>query len=133
MSYSENLFYGASPEIHRRARELRKQMTPSEKILWESLKGKTLEGYKFRRQHPIKKFIVDFYCHELRLIIEVDGAVHDSLDQNEYDCGRTFELEELGLKVLRFKNEMVINNLSFVLKEISRFLPHPDPPQKGRE
>ncbi|MBA4301930.1 Very-short-patch-repair endonuclease [Algoriphagus alkaliphilus] len=128
MTYSENLFYGASPEIHRRAKELRKQMTPAEKILWELLKEKSLGGYKFRRQHPINKFIADFYCHELGLVIELDGSVHDSLDQTEYDSGRTYELEELGLKVIRFKNDQVINELFKVLEEIRLLLPHPGPP-----
>jgi very-short-patch-repair endonuclease len=108
-------------------------MTPSEKILWESLKGKSLGGHKFRRQHPVDKFIVDFYCHELKLVIELDGGIHDTLDQMEYDSGRTYELEEFGLKILRFKNELVLNDLSFVIQEIFRFLPHPGPPQKGRE
>jgi very-short-patch-repair endonuclease len=107
MSYRENLFYGASPEIHRRARELRKRMTPCEKILWERLKGKNFLGYKFRRQHPLYKYIVDFYCHQLKLVIEVDGSVHLGADAVEYDDNRTFELEEFGLQVLRFSNDEV--------------------------
>ena len=122
MSYSENLFYGASPEIQRRARELRKRMTSSEKILWNALRGKSFSGYKFRRQHPIKKFIVDFYCHELKLVIELDGSVHDIKDQAEYDLGRTFELEEFGLKVIRFRNEEVLDRLEEVLNRISKYL-----------
>jgi very-short-patch-repair endonuclease len=143
MTYSENLFYGASPEIHRRAKELRKQMTPAEKILWEILKGKSVGGFKFRRQHPIKTFIVDFYCHELKLVIELDGEIHDQPDQVDYDLGRTYELEELGLKVIRFKNDQVINGVFKVLEEIRLLLPHPDSrsdpllgtgsPLKGRE
>ena len=127
MTYSENLFYGASPEIHRRARELRKQMTPAEKKLWDILKGKSLSGFKFRRQHPIKKFIVDFYCHELKLVIEVDGSIHNQKDQAEYDLGRTFELEELGLKVIRFRNEEVFDLTDEVLDRISGFLAPPRP------
>ncbi|MCS4434570.1 endonuclease domain-containing protein [Aquiflexum gelatinilyticum] len=75
MGYKENLFYGASPEIFRRARELRKNTTPSENSLWTLLRKKQFEGYKFRRQHPVNKFIADFYCHELRLIIELDGGI----------------------------------------------------------
>ncbi len=133
MSYSENLFFGASPEIHKRAKDLRKRLTPSEKILWESLKEKMFHGYKFRRQHPIKKFIVDFYCHELKLVIELDGGIHDSIHQKEYDLGRTYELVELGLRVLRFRNEQVFESVSKVIEGISCFLPHPDPPLEGRE
>lgn len=127
MSYAENLFYGASPEIHKRARELRKRLTPSEKILWESLKGKSFDGYKFRRQHPIYKFIADFYCHELKLVIEIDGGIHDSLDQIEYDLGRTFELRELGLQVLRIKNEVILGDIQIALAEIIKFITPPQP------
>ncbi|ERM80109.1 hypothetical protein P872_17170 [Rhodonellum psychrophilum GCM71 = DSM 17998] len=122
MSYADNLFFGASPEIHKRARELRKRLTPSEKILWETLKGKSFRGLKFRRQHPIHKFIVDFYCHELKLVIEIDGGIHDTMDQKEYDMGRTFELNELGLEILRFGNEMILSDIQLTLIEISKFI-----------
>ena len=105
MSYKENLFYGASPEIFRRARELRKNTTPSENNLWSLLRKKQFEGYKFRRQHPVFKFIADFYCHELRLIIELDGGIHLNPEQAEYDLGRTFELNQLGIEVMRITNE----------------------------
>lgn len=115
MSYRENLFFGASPEIHRRARDLRNGMTPCEKILWQRLKGKYLLDYKFRRQHPIYKYIVDFYCHQLRLVIEVDGSVHSSVDAVEYDSNRTKELEEFGLQVLRFSNDEVSFNTEYVI------------------
>jgi very-short-patch-repair endonuclease len=133
MSYSENLFYGASPEIHKRARELRKQMTPAEKVLWNFLKNKALEGFKFRRQHPIDNYIVDFYCHQEKLVIEVDGSVHDQLDQKEYDSGRTSVLEEFGLKVIRFRNEEVLDNFQSVIERISKDLtpPHPSPEREG--
>lgn len=117
-SYKENLFYGASPLIHARARDLRKSMTPAEKILWEKLKGKSIEGYKFRRQHPISNYIVDFYFHSAKLVIELDGSIHDLSEQKEYDSGRQYELQELGLKVLRFKNEEVIKSLEKVLSKI---------------
>jgi very-short-patch-repair endonuclease len=97
MSYKENLFFGASPEIFKRARQLRKRTTPSENNLWALLRKKQFEGYKFRRQHPIYKFIADFYCHELRLIIELDGGIHLNPEQAAYDIGRTFELNQLGI------------------------------------
>ncbi|WP_026947189.1 endonuclease domain-containing protein [Algoriphagus marincola] len=125
MSYSENLFYGASPEIHKRAKELRKQMTPAEKVLWNFLKNKSLEGFKFRRQHPIDKYIVDFYCHQKKLVIEVDGSIHDQLNQKEYDSGRTSVLEEFGLKVIRFRNEEVLDNFQSVIGRISKGLTSP--------
>ncbi len=115
MTYPENLFYGATPTIHQRARELRKRMTHAEKFLWEILRGKTLGGAKFRRQHPIYMYVVDFYCHSLKLVIELDGAVHDSEEASIYDQNRTLVLEEFGLKVIRFKNEEVKNEPAKVL------------------
>lgn len=116
--YKENLFYGASALIHARARDLRKSMTPAEMKLWEKLKGKALEGYKFRRQHPISNYIVDFYCHSSKLVIELDGSIHKLPDQKEYDSGRQYELQELGLRILRFTNEEVIHSTEKVIKEI---------------
>ncbi|MCS5489014.1 endonuclease domain-containing protein [Algoriphagus limi] len=128
MSYSDNLFYGASPEIQIRARELRKEMTPAEKVLWNFLKNKSLEGFKFRRQHPIKNYIVDFYCHQQKLVIEVYGSVHDQMDQKEYDSGRTSVLEEFGLKVIRFRNEEILDNFQSVIERISKGLTPPGLP-----
>ncbi|AMQ57498.1 endonuclease domain-containing protein [Algoriphagus sanaruensis] len=122
MSYSENLFYGASPEIHRRAKELRKRMTSAEKVLWHFLKNKSVDGFKFRRQHPINKYIVDFYCHQIKLVIEVDGGIHDEIEQKEYDAGRTSALEEFGLKVIRFRNEEILYRINSVITHISRYL-----------
>ncbi|GGF46914.1 endonuclease domain-containing protein [Echinicola rosea] len=112
------MYFGASTEIRRRAKELRKMLTPAEKVLWEELKNRQLNQLKFRRQHPISRFIADFYCHECQLIIEVDGAVHSSAEQEERDGGRTFELEELGLKVIRFTNKEVFSDLDNVLQKI---------------
>ncbi len=122
MEYDENLFYGASPLIRRRARELRKEMTYSEKRLWAELINKKLLGFKFRRQHPLNKFIVDFYCHELKLVIEVDGSVHEGLDAQEYDEGRTFEIQEFGIQVLRFGNEEVDRDVEGVVLRIKEFI-----------
>ena len=127
MTYSENLFFGASPEIHKRAKELRNRLTSSEKILWDHLKSKSFGGFKFRTQHPIKNYIVDFYCHKIRLVIELDGGIHDSIDQKEYDIGRTFELEEFGLKVIRFRNEEIFENINLVLDSIASNFPPPQP------
>ncbi|MFD2203176.1 endonuclease domain-containing protein [Shivajiella indica] len=115
MSYNENLFYGASPLVLERARELRKKMTHSESLFWNEVSNKNFLGFKFRRQHPIGNFIVDFYCHELKLVIEIDGDIHESNDSKEYDEGRTYELEELGLQVLRFQNEEVEKEMEKVL------------------
>ena len=112
------MFYGASPEIFRRAKLLRNHMTKTEEILWEALKDNKTNGLKFRRQHPINQFIVDFYCHKKKLVIELDGSIHENQDQKEKDEGRQFLLEEFGLKVLRFKNDEVISDLENVLNKI---------------
>ena len=119
MTYLENLLFGASPLIQKRAAELRKKMTLSEKFLWDKLKNKSVFPHKFRRQHPINRFIVDFYCHHLRLAIEVDGSIHDIPENKEYDANRTIALNELGITVLRFPNEEVINTRQEVLDKIA--------------
>lgn len=75
---------------------------------------------RFRPQHPIDIFIADFYCHPLRLVIEVDGGIHKSKDQKEYDLNRTAELNYWGIKVIRFTNKEVERNISFVISEIER-------------
>jgi very-short-patch-repair endonuclease len=116
------MFYGASAEIFRTAEVLRKNMTPAEVELWEALKGNKLNGAKFRRQHPISQFIVDFYCHKYRLVIELDGSIHDLEDQKERDEGREAMLKDLGLTVIRFSNMKVKNNLNQVLRTITKYL-----------
>ena len=105
-----------SPEIQQRAKELRQQMTPAERVLWEHLRAKRLKGLKFRRQHPLGPFIVDFCCPEHRLVIEVDGGVHEL--QKECDEARTEQLEAYGYRVLRFRNEDVLHRLEDVLEAI---------------
>ena len=86
--------------------------------MWNHLKNRQLEGRKFRRQHSIEKFIVDFYCYEEQLIIELDGEVHNEPKQMAYDDRRTKRLEKLGNRVLRFENKMVFDNLGSVVQEI---------------
>lgn len=103
----------------------RKHPTDAEAILWECLRDRRLNGFKFRRQHPIGRYVADFYCHEAQLIIEVDGEIHDQSDQRDYDRVRQAELEAQGLKVLRFKNERVIYETLQVLGEILGYLPSP--------
>ena len=91
-----------------RAKELRRDMTPAEKILWQELRGNKL-GVHFRRQQVIAGFIVDFYCHKAGLVIEVDGDIHD-LQQDE-DARREKVLSEMGLRIVRFRNEEVERDL----------------------
>ncbi len=89
-------------------------MTHAELKLWEALKGNKL-GVKFRRQHPVLIYIVDFYCHQKKLVVEVDGEYHDKEEQIIKDAERTADLLEIGLQVIRFTNDEVLNNLEAVL------------------
>ncbi|OWK69833.1 hypothetical protein CBW18_14565 [Pedobacter sp. AJM] len=100
------MFYGASSIIFENAKKLRNKVTDAEKILWEHLKEKKL-GVKFRRQHPISSFIADFYCHEKKLIIELDGSIHNIKEIFENDLERQAAIEAFGIKVIRFKNQEI--------------------------
>jgi len=106
----------ASAKVQR-AKELRSQMTQEEKILWQQLHANQLNNLHFRRQQIIDGFIADFYCHAVRLVIEVDGEIHQQ--QAEYDAERDRLLSARGLRLLRIKNEEVRQNLERVLMRIS--------------
>jgi len=95
-----------------RAKELRREMTPADKLLWQEVRAKKL-GVRFRRQQIIHGFIVDFYCHKAGLVIEVEGGIHDS--QQDEDARREKALSEMGLKVVRFGNDEVVRNVSTVV------------------
>jgi len=105
-------------KLHR-AKELRREMTPAEKLLWNELRANKL-GVHFRRQQIIQGFIVDFYCHKKALVIEVDGDVHDL--QQEEDAQREKALREMGLQIIRFHNDEVINNLPNLVHKIREFI-----------
>ena len=105
------MYYGAKPELFRLAEGLRKNSTVAEKVLWKYLNKFRYEGFIFRRQHPLDFFIVDFFCHKLKLVIEVDGDIHLIKENIAYDENRTGELERFGIKVIRFKNEEITNDL----------------------
>jgi 5-methyltetrahydrofolate--homocysteine methyltransferase len=105
------------PAIYEIARELRQTSTLAEKMLWEQLRGRGLKGKKFRRQHPLGPFILDFYCIEERLAIEVDGPIHNL--QTEQDLERTQMLNALGCRVLRFTNEEIEHYLPEALNCIT--------------
>ncbi len=113
---------GAPPKISANARILRNKMTPAETKLWEHLKNNQMEGFKFRRQHPIHLFIAYFYCHKLGLIIELDGEYHNKEEQMLKDKERTELLNFQNVSVIRFKNEEVENEIEKVLAEIKSFI-----------
>ena len=118
-SYNDNLHKEAVGKLYQYGRELRQDSTEAERLLWTVLRNRKLNGLKFRRQHPLDKFIVDFYCNEKKLVVELDGGVHNEKINREYDEARTAILAGLNVIVLRFKNEEVINGVQGVLKKIS--------------
>ncbi len=103
-----------NPNLKERARELRKRMTLSERMLWNRLKSRQVHDLQFMRQKPIDEFIVDFYCSKLKLIIEIDGITHN--DKQEYDLKRQNKLEKLGLNFLRFEDRYVVENINNVIR-----------------
>jgi MurNAc alpha-1-phosphate uridylyltransferase len=114
-----NMHYGASKLLFQRAEELRKYCTWEEEIIWGYLSGNKL-GVKFRRQHPILFYIADFYCHQLKLVIEIDGGIHNREDVKINDATRQKEIEALGITVLRFTNSQVKNNPEIILEDITQ-------------
>jgi len=104
-----------NPGLRKKARELRNNSTFSEILIWIKIKGKSL-GYEFHRQVPIDEYIVDFYCHELNLAIEIDGSSHDH--KYDYDLRRQYELERLGVKFVRFDDIDVKRNMNDVLRAL---------------
>ena len=128
MKSNQNLYQdqgmhkGAPQSSFIKAKYLRRNMTTAERRLWDFLKNKELLGYKFRRQHPIHIYIVDFYCHELRLIIEIDGEYHNEGAQIGKDLERSDLLKFQGLQLIRFTNEEVINSTEKVLEDLSSYI-----------
>jgi len=116
------------PYQKEKARALRKRETPAEKKLWSALRNKKAGNFKFRRQHPIGYYIVDFYCNKKYLIIEMDGSIHEEEDNKEYDRIRQEQLENIGYRFLRFSNSDVMNSLDKVVGEINAFLTSPPTP-----
>jgi very-short-patch-repair endonuclease len=108
-----------NPKLKETARQLLKNSTLSEILLWQKIKGKTL-GYEFHRQVPIDEFIVDFYCHELKLVIEIDGYTHNY--KFEYDSFRQKQLENFGLKIIRFDDIEIKKSMNDVLRALENIV-----------
>ncbi len=107
----------------------RQNPTVAEEILWRVLRGGNLEGVRFLRQKAFGRYIVDFYCSSAKLVIELDGTVHDTHDAQTYDAIRTETLEAQGLQILRFRNEMILEQLPEVIKKIKEII-RPQPVQQ---
>jgi very-short-patch-repair endonuclease len=114
--------YNAALSTFEKAKTLRKNSTPAEKLLWKMIRNRDVMGFKFRRQHPLLYFVADFYCHEALLVIELDGDIHELQDVQQYDKQREEKIKELGITVLRFKNEEVFAEPEMVIKKIEEHL-----------
>ncbi|MBL7846279.1 MAG: endonuclease domain-containing protein [Cyclobacteriaceae bacterium] len=112
----------SSSKLVRNAQKLRRNQTEAEQLLWAHLRNRQLMGKKFRRQHPKDRYITDFYCHECKLVVELDGPVHDMDDNPLYDQNRSDDLAQRGIRVIRFTNHQVFEKLDDVLRAISRHL-----------
>lgn len=113
-----NMFEAANHLVFELAKELRRNMTEAEHKLWFHLK-QGVGGLKFRRQHPLKNYIADFYCHKIKLIIEADGGIHKKPDVKEYDEIREMNLKDWGYEVIRFTNNEILNNEEAVMRTIA--------------
>ena len=114
--------------IFQNARNLRKNQTDAEQLLWNILRGRRFAGKKFRRQHPVGQYIIDFYCHELKLAIELDGGQHNEETTKIYDAKRSNYLEKQGIRIIRFWNNDVLQNIDVVLEAIWQAVHEPSPP-----
>jgi cyclase len=118
---ADRMFAGANHLLFRKAAELRKHQTYAEEVLWSYLRTKPL-GFKFRRQQPYLNYILDFYCHQLKLVIEADGLIHEREDVKVNDAVRQSHLEDHGLAVLRFTNDEIQNKAEEVIIQIEDHL-----------
>jgi imidazole glycerol-phosphate synthase subunit HisF len=115
------MFYGADRIIFENAKALRHNLTHEERVLWGKLK-ECFPDHKFRRQHPISEYVADFYCHKLKLVIEVDGSIHLMEENQKLDNLRQDNIEHLGITVLRFTNEQVRREIESVIAIINDFI-----------
>ena len=109
------MYFGATPDVFKKAKQLRKDETEAEKLLWNRLNKNQMMGLQFRRQHPINRFIADFYCARIKLVIEVDGSIHELPENEAYDIGRSEILNDFGIIVIRFSNEQIIYDIEGVM------------------
>ena len=109
-----------SPQMLQASRRLRAEATAAEEILWQALRGDRLDGFRFRRQHAIGRFVLDFYCPARKIAIEIDGGVHDEPDQAARDEARTQALEAQGIAVFRLRNEQVVNDVQGAVEQVRK-------------
>jgi very-short-patch-repair endonuclease len=115
----KSMSFGAKAEVFVLALQMRKNPTEAERAMWKILRKFRHSGFTFRRQHPIEFYIADFYCHSLRLVIEVDGEIHTEKEIQNHNDGRTGELERFGIKVIRFTNNQILHYSDLVVEKIN--------------
>jgi len=120
LSVEYPMYYGAKPSLFKLAKELRKTQTEAEKILWSKLNKNQISGLQFRRQHPIDKFITDFFCPKIKLAIEIDGSIHDIPEYHIHDLGRSDIIKDFGITIVRFTNEQIINEIDYTVNQIEK-------------
>jgi 5-methyltetrahydrofolate--homocysteine methyltransferase len=108
--------------VRQLAADMRKQPTEAESILWKEIRSRKLGGYRFQRQYPIGRYIADFYCSNANLAVEIDGLIHAEFDQKEYDNIRENEIGSRGIRIIRFQNEQILNNMKDVLERLQSML-----------
>jgi very-short-patch-repair endonuclease len=118
ISFEYPMYFGAKPSLFRLAKKLRKTETEAEKILWSKLNRNQIFDLQFRRQHPINIFIADFYCVRIKLIIEDDGSIHEIIENQEHDEGRSHILNDFGITVIRFTNEQILEEIDSTVAQI---------------
>ena len=114
------MYFGATPDIFKKAKELRRYETEAEKMLWSKLYKNQMMGLQFRRQHPINRFIADFYCARIKLVIEVDGSIYELPETKVYDIGRSEIFNDFGITVIRFSNDQIIDDIESVIQIIEK-------------
>jgi very-short-patch-repair endonuclease len=117
-SLEKSMYYGASPITFEKAKALRHSMTEAEKELWKVLSKNKFMGLRFKPQHPINRFIADFYCHLLKLVIEVDGGIHSLPENKDYDIQRSYEIEKWNIEIIRFTNDQVFSNKKLIIDKL---------------
>ena len=120
--HQDSMFKGASPETFQKAKELRQNLTKAERVIWEFLRKKETLGYRFRRQHPLGIYILDFYNHKLKLCIEIDGSYHNQREQQGKDAEREEYLKYNGINTVRFTNNQVLNHTQDVIDNLRRII-----------
>jgi len=118
VSFEYPMYYGAKPSIFKLAKELRKNETAAEKVIWSKINRNQIIGLQFRRQHPINMFIADFFCPKIKLVIEVDGGIHEIPEYKSHDTGRGDFLNDHGITVLRFTNEQIAQEIDLIVSTI---------------